>query len=75
MWRQRIFFVYGNMCRKGVQYESPIYSGLNDMANIRVLQKQVKVQGQGHKSEICSHVKGLVTRNIHVQSKSPIFLV
>ena len=32
-----------------VQYESPISSGLKVMAKIKVFQKKVKLQGQGHK--------------------------
>ena len=32
-----------------VQYESPTSSGLNLMAKVEVLQKKVKLQGQGHK--------------------------
>ena len=32
-----------------VQYESPITSGLKVMAKVKVFQKEVKFQGQGHK--------------------------
>ena len=32
-----------------VQYESPISSGKKVMAKVKVFQKEVKLQGQGHK--------------------------
>ena len=32
-----------------VQYQSPISSGLKVMAKVKVFQKKVKHQGQGHK--------------------------
>ena len=35
-----------------VQYESPISSGKKVMAKIKVFQKLVKLQGQGHKVKI-----------------------
>ena len=59
-----------------VQYESPITSGLNVtcMAMVKVFQKKFKREGQGHKvkKKIGNHVKGLVTRNTHMQYESPI---
>ena len=32
-----------------MQYESPITSGKKVMAKVKVFQKKVKLQGQGHK--------------------------
>ena len=46
-----------------MQYQSPITSGKKVMARVKVFQKYVKLQGQGH--EVKNHVKGLVTRNTH----------
>ena len=59
-----------------VQYESTITSGKKVMAKVKVFLKHVKVgqtsrsRSQGEK--IWYHVKGLVTRNTHVQYESPI---
>ena len=56
-----------------MQYESPITSGKKVMAKVKVFQKLVKLQGQGHEViKLWYHVKGLVTRNTHVQYESPI---
>ena len=47
--------------------------GKKVMAKVKVFQKKVKLQGQGHEvTNLLCHVKGLVTRNIHVQYESPI---
>ena len=35
-----------------VQYESPITCGKKVMAKVKVFQKKVKLQGQGHKVKI-----------------------
>ena len=32
-----------------VQYESPVSSGKKDLDKVKVFQKKVKLQGQGHK--------------------------
>ena len=56
-----------------MQYESPMSSSLKVMAKVKVFQKKVKLQGQGHKANnYGSMVKGLATRNTHVQYESPI---
>jgi hypothetical protein len=36
-------------CHKEHTYEIPIICHLNDMANVKVFEKWVKLQGQGHK--------------------------
>ena len=42
-------------------------------AKVKVFHKWVKLQGQGHEvKKLWYHVKGLVTRNTHVQFESPI---
>ena len=42
MWKSLSQGIHG-------QYESPISSGKKVMAKVKVFQKQVKLQGQGHK--------------------------
>ena len=54
-----------------VQDESPITSGWKVMAKVKVFQKYVNLQGQGH--NLWYHVKGLVTRNTHRKYESSIF--
>ena len=34
-----------------IQYESPIYPGLKVMAKVKVFEKKVKLQGQGHQAK------------------------
>ena len=50
--------------------KAPLSSNLKVMAKVKVFQKKVKLQGQGHK--LWYYVKGLVTRNTHVQYESPM---
>ena len=41
------------------------------MAKVKVFQKMVKLQGQGHEvQKLRYHVKGLVTRNTHVPDEN-----
>ena len=54
LWPMLKFFksmsVKGLVTRKThMQYESPINCGKKIMAKVKVFQKQVKLQGQGHK--------------------------
>ena len=56
-----------------MQYESPITCGNKVMAKVKVFQKFVKLQGQGHEvKKLRYQVKDLVTRNTHGQYESPI---
>ena len=44
------------------------------MAKVKIFQKKVKLQGQGHKvKNLWYHVKGLVTRNTHMAYESSMF--
>ena len=51
-----------------VKYESPTTYGSRDIAKVKVFEKQVKFQGQGHKVKS----QGLITRNLHVKYENPI---
>ena len=43
------------------------------MANVKVFEKWVKLQGQGHKVKKCGNSKkGLVITNMHIKYESPI---
>jgi hypothetical protein len=53
-----------------MKYESPITCHAKDMANVKVFEKWVKLQGQGHK--FWYQLKGLVIRNTYMKYESPI---
>jgi hypothetical protein len=53
-----------------MKYESLITCYSKDMANVKVFEKWVKLQGQGHR--FWYQLKGLVIRNTHVKYESPI---
>ena len=55
-----------------VQYESPITSGKKVMAQVKVFQKYVELQGQGH--TLLYHVEGPVIGNTHMKYESSIFI-
>ena len=56
-----------------MQYENPITCGKKVMTKVKVCEKYVKLQCQGHEvKNLWYHVKGLVTRNTHVQYESSI---
>jgi hypothetical protein len=53
--------------------ESPITYHSKDMANIKVSEKSVKLESQGHKvKKNWYQYKGLVIRNTHMKYESPI---
>jgi hypothetical protein len=51
-----------------MRYESPITCHSEDMANVKVFAKWVKIQGQGHK--VKNFGTNLVIRNTHMKSLS-----
>ena len=53
-----------------MKYQIPSVYHLNNKAKFKVLNKQVKHQGQGHKLIHWFPMKGSVTRNINVKCHS-----
>jgi hypothetical protein len=51
-----------------MKYESPIAYNSKDMANVKVSEKWVKLQGRGYKVKMAC----LVIRNTHAKYESPI---
>jgi hypothetical protein len=53
-----------------MKYKSPITYHSNDMTNVKVFGKWVKLQGQGHKVKNYATMKVLVLKNTHMKSLS-----
>ena len=49
-----------------MQYESPISFSLKVMAQVKVFQKKVKLQGQGHKVKKYGAMRKVLSQGIHM---------
>jgi hypothetical protein len=64
--RSKILVPTERSCHKEYTYEIPITCHSKDMANVKVFEKWVKLQGQGHKvKNFGNQLKGLVIRNTY----------